>query len=82
MPKVTPLKVAQGFNSQVVEHLTDLLDRARAGEITELVCVYKVNSKEYEHCWSGCEDLHELVGRLERIKHLMLRRMDIDCPHS
>lgn len=70
------LSVVKNYNQQAVEYLRELLARAEAGEIVEITCVSKLVAGEYEHCWTGCDNLHELVGQLERMKHLTLRRMD------
>jgi hypothetical protein len=64
------------YNQQTIDFLKTYLASAEKGEIQEMCCTVKLANGEYEHCWSGSEDLHTLVGILERQKHLMLRRMD------
>lgn len=73
---VRKLQVVQNYNHQAVEYLQDLLERAKAGEIAEIVCCARLIGGEYENSYTGCKDLHELVGQLERMKFLTLRRMD------
>jgi len=73
---VRPLGIVKGYNKQSIEYLTEILDRAKAGEIVEVMCVVKLKGGMFEHAYTGCSDLHELVGVLERAKHLTLRRMD------
>jgi len=73
---VTLKVVPKGYNSQVIEHLERLLAQARSGEVFELTAITKLKSGEYESSWTGCENLVELAGHLERLKLQMLRRMD------
>lgn len=63
------------INAQAVDRLVELLAQARAGDITEFVAIYKVNG-EYTHCWTGCDNLIELLGQLARMSHQMQKRMD------
>jgi hypothetical protein len=74
--KVHTLAVVPKYNAQVVKYLEILLEDAKAGKITEMCCVTKLSDGQYEHCWTGCEDLYQLVGQLERLVQLTLRRMD------
>lgn len=76
MSNVRALSVVKNYNQQAVDCLRELLASAEAGEIVEICCISKLIGGEYEHCWTGCTDLVELVGQLERMKHLTLRRMD------
>jgi hypothetical protein len=76
MRNVRALSVVRGYNQQAVEFLRELLARAEGGEIVEILCAVKLARGEYEQCWTGCDNLHELVGQLERMKFLTLRRMD------
>jgi len=76
MSNIRALNIIKGYNHQAVEYFEELLERAKAGEITEAMCCIKLTGGQYEHCYTGCEDLHELVGILERTKYLTLRRMD------
>lgn len=71
------LPVMKSLNKQAVEYLRELLARAESGEIAEICCVTKLENGKFEHCWTGCADLHELVGQMERMKFLTLRRMDV-----
>jgi hypothetical protein len=76
MSKVRALKIVPKYNGQVVDYLTELLERAKSGEITEMIVTAKLCDGTYDHCWTGCENLFELVGMLERQKMQTLRRMD------
>lgn len=74
---VLQLKVVEApYNLQAVDLLEDLLERAKSGEVLELVFCAKLLGGEYEQSYTGCSDLHELIGQLERMKFLTLRRMD------
>lgn len=64
-------------NQQAVEHLETLLRQAKDGEISEFVMSYKRNNV-YEHCWTGCENLVELLGMLTRLMYITQRRMDTE----
>jgi hypothetical protein len=76
MGKVAKLQIVPKFNGQVVDILSQLLEEAKEGKITELICTAKCSDGSYDHSWSGCENLMELVGILERQKLSTLRRMD------
>lgn len=76
MPKVAQLKIVSGYNEHAVEQLEILLDKARKGEITEIVSTVKYKDRKYDHFWTGCENIYELVGNMERQKLAMLRRLD------
>ena len=74
-----PLKLALApdrHNAQVVDQLTTMLQLAQRGEIIELIATTRTATGFYDHCWTGCENLLELVGVLERQKQATLRRMD------
>lgn len=74
---VRKLEVVKNYNQQTVDLLEQLLDEAKRGEIVEILVVSKCLGGEYDNSWTGCKDLHQLVGELERIKYLTLKRMDI-----
>lgn len=76
MSKVRSLNIVPKYNAQVVDHLTELLEEAKRGEIVEAICTAKRSDGSYDHSWTGCENLMELVGVLERQKLATLRRMD------
>ena len=76
MSKVSKLQIVPKYNLQSVEVFEELLQRAKDGEITEFAGTVKLASGEYEHRWTGCENLMEMVGVLERQKMATLRRMD------
>jgi hypothetical protein len=76
MSKVAQLKIVPKYNPQVVDILTTMLEQAKCGEIVELVSTTKCADGSYDHCWTGCENLMELAGILERQKLNVLRRMD------
>ena len=63
-------------NDQVVEYLIEFLDRAKKGEIVEMLATFKLSTGEYENCWTGSQDLIGLAGQLARQTQLTLRRMD------
>ncbi len=77
MSNLRQLAVVKNYNQQAVEFLRELLARAEGGEIVEIICVSKLVGGEYEHCWTGCNNLYELVGQLECMKHVTLQRMDL-----
>lgn len=68
--------VPKKYNKQAIRYLEELLEQAKKGEIVEVVCVYKFDNGLFEHCYTGCDDLYLLIGQIERMKHVMLRRMD------
>ena len=77
MPNVSKLTIVKKtYNAQVVEFLEELLKQAKAGDIAEMVCCAKFDTGGYSVSYTGCRDLNELVGQLERMKFLTLRRMD------
>lgn len=76
MNKVRALSIVPKYNGQAVDILADLLEMAKKGEITEVVYTAKCNDGSFDHGWTGCENLMELVGILERQKIATLRRMD------
>jgi hypothetical protein len=76
MGKVAKLQIVPKYNQQVVDVLTEMLELAQKGRITEFVGTAKYNDGTFDHCWTGCENLMELVGILERQKLATLRRMD------
>jgi len=70
--------VAQKPSTTVIEQLQCLLKKAEVGEIISLAAGY-----EYADGESGCWASHEkganrmkLIGELERIKYLMMKRVD------
>jgi hypothetical protein len=65
------------YNQQAIDSLRILLAQAETGEIKEFMAVSKLASGEYEHCWTGCENLYELAGQLERMKYLTMERMNV-----
>lgn len=68
--------VPKTYNHQCVEFLEELLEQAKAGDIVEMVCCAKFDTGGHSVSYTGCKDLCELVGQLERMKFLTLRRMD------
>jgi hypothetical protein len=73
---VKKLQLVPRYNQQVIDHLEELLQRAKDGAIHEVVITVKTSAGMYDHSWTGCDNLFELVGFLERQKLAMLRRMD------
>lgn len=78
MNKVKRLEIVPKFNQQTVNLLEELLEQAKAGDITEMTATTKWGNGTYTHSWTGCDNLMELVGILERQKLATLRRMDIE----
>lgn len=76
--KIAKLQLVPKYNQQAVDILETLLEQAKRGDITEFVATTKWNDGCYTHCWTGCENLMELAGVLERQKLNTLRRMDTD----
>ncbi|OHD18280.1 MAG: hypothetical protein A2Y38_18740 [Spirochaetes bacterium GWB1_59_5] len=76
--KVSHLRKVPKYNHQVVDHLETLLALAKNGEVLELIATVKYDNGLYGHSWTGCENMFELVGVLERQKLATLRRMDTD----
>lgn len=73
-PAIRQLIIVPKYNHQVVECLEELLARAKAGEITEIIATAKLGDGTYDHYWTGSTNLMELVGVLERQKLSMLSR--------
>ena len=47
-------------NSELIDHLTMMLEQARKGEITEMVYyVYWPESQEWSHGWTALEQMSE-----------------------
>ena len=78
MSNVKRLEIVPKFSQQTVSMLEELLAQAKAGDIIEVVATTKWGDGTYTHSWTGCDNLMELVGILERQKMATLRRMDTD----
>jgi len=76
MKQPLKLSIVPKYNAQTVDLLTELLEQAKAGGITEMTVTTRCSDGTYTHSWTGCENLMELVGVLERQKLATLRRMD------
>ncbi len=76
MSNVAKLKIVPKYNRQTIDVLGTLLEQAKAGEIVEVIVTAKCADGSYDHCWTGCENLMEMAGILERQKLNVLRRMD------
>lgn len=74
MPKVVELKT--GYNSQVVEHLEDLLKRAKGGEVVSITSIFEVSGGVVEHAWTGTNDLFTLLGYASRLMYVLQKRID------
>lgn len=62
---------------QTVEMLERFLADAKAGKFDEVLIVANhTDAEAFEWGWTRTEDLVGLVGRLERLKFMALRRMD------
>lgn len=64
------------YNDQVIEQLEILLERAKEGDIVELVAVSKYKDNTYDYTWTGTTNLQELAGVIGRILHSIYIRMD------
>ncbi len=60
---------------QVIEQLERLLEEAKEGKISTLICAYKIENS-YEYCWTGCENLIEIAGLITRMAFLNNKRME------
>lgn len=61
-------------NGQVVEYLQNVLEEAKAGNVSEMVCMYKKNG-QWNHTWTYADDLHSLIGALTVILHRQVKRV-------
>jgi hypothetical protein len=68
--------VERGFNQQVVEQLTELLERAKKGEFTESHVILKCGNGEFVTMNTGSDNIFELAGVLARAHLRTLRRAD------
>lgn len=73
-------KIERGYNKQVVDILSGLLEEAKKGQISSVVVTFQLPGSDniWSHRWSGCDNLFELVGVLERQKFATLNRMSCD----
>lgn len=80
MADVLKLQVKQpGYNEQVVTLLEELLEDARAGNISNMVCVsHDPTTRQWIHSYTGCDNLHELIGVLEKMKYIQMRRTEVE----
>ena len=67
----TPIKLHQGFNEHVVENLEWLLDKAKKGEITQVVALYQMGF-DFSIMNTGSDNVPEVIGWLEIIKRRQL----------
>ncbi len=65
----------RGYNLQVIEILESLLFDAKEGIIDSIVCCSRING-EWTHDHSGCNNLFEIVGVMDQMKHLQLKRIN------
>lgn len=72
---LTIVPLAQTTNQQAIKYLETLLEDAKAGRITEFAIAYKEEGK-FNHCWTGSENLVELLGYISRMQQLVHKRMD------
>lgn len=63
-------------NQNTIDDFEVLLDKARSGEVTEYLIVYKENGG-YTHSWSETTNLVEQMGAATRMMHLINLRMDV-----
>jgi hypothetical protein len=76
--------IEKGYNNQVIALLEETLTRAKSGEILQLLLVFESDGRnnkdkkhDFETCYTGCDNVAELVGHIEQLKRRMLKRMDI-----
>lgn len=55
-------------NLEVIDHLTDLLDRARKGEITEVIYSAFEADAGWSHGWTSGSSEAEILGAAELFK--------------
>ena len=72
---ITLVPKVKGYQQQCVEQLQELLSMAEHGQIKEVVVIYKTDVG-YDHNWTGCDNMIELLGVLDRLKHLQHLRID------
>ena len=65
----------KGYSQQCIEQFQELLSMAEQGQILEAVVIYKTPIG-YDHNWTGCDNMIELLGVLDRMKHLQHGRLD------
>ncbi len=75
MSKVVALP-EPGYNAQVVQLLTQLLEEAKRGDIISIVVVSELKGGVIASSWSGSDDLYKLAGGAARLQHVLQRRID------
>lgn len=65
-------EMAVRTNAQTISHLEVLLERAKKGEITELLCVF-ASDNDTEWCATGLQSVTRLLGFLEILKYALIR---------
>lgn len=63
-------------NSQVVEQLEKLLQKAKEGKISEFTMLYKTNEGVFTSYWTGTSSVLALIGQLQFMVHEQCKRLD------
>lgn len=67
-------KIERGYPKHVVDILEGLLEKAKQGEMAEIVVMYKTPDRTWAHEWSGTDNTVELIGAFEVMKEKQLQR--------
>lgn len=62
-------------NKETIEYLSDLLEAAKRGDITEIAAVYRIGDM-YAYTWSSCIDLNGLLAGTSRLCFKINQRID------
>jgi hypothetical protein len=54
-------------DQQTIDTLTEMLDRAKVGEIQSILWVEKTHDNLCGHGWAGCPD-NQMIGEIEELK--------------
>ena len=72
---ITLVPKSKGYKQQCIDQFQELLSMAEHGHILEAVVIYKT-ATGYDHNYTGSENVIELLGAIDRIKHLQHKRLD------
>lgn len=59
-------------NISLIEHLENLLDKAKSGELQELVYVCSYDDNTTNSGWSAIRNRIRLIGQIEQLKHNLM----------
>ena len=68
-------EIKNRYNEQTIEVLEYLLAQAKEGEFISFIGTVSTKGGEFIHFSSGCDNLFEVIGVLERQKYSCLERM-------